>query len=58
MRAGPQRLLTAMTSHSKLSRESADEFGFFRALPVAIGLGALGWIALAALAFAIYRLIQ
>jgi hypothetical protein len=37
-----------------VNRDDVDELAFFRGLPLALGLGALCWAALAALAFAVY----
>ena len=45
-----------MTSPAELHRESVDELAFFRGLLLALVLGALCWIALAALALGIYTL--
>lgn len=53
---GDRELRTELSSHAELNREGVDELGLFRALPLALGLGALGWIALGALAFGIYKL--
>jgi hypothetical protein len=37
-------------------RQDDDELRLLRALPLALGLGVCGWLALAVLAFGIYRL--
>jgi len=37
-----------------VNRDDVDELAFFRGLPLALGLGALCWAALAAFGFAIY----
>lgn len=44
------------TSNTSMDTNRADDFGLFAALPLALGLGVLGWLGLAALAFGIYRL--
>jgi hypothetical protein len=45
-----------MTSHTDTEQDDEDDFAFFRALPIAFGFGILGWVALAAIAFGIYKL--
>lgn len=37
-----------------MNRDDSDELAFFRALPLALGLSALCWTALAALGLEIY----
>ena len=41
-----------------MNGDSVDELAFFRALPLAFGLSALCWTALAALGFGIYSLVS
>jgi hypothetical protein len=51
-----RRFRREMTTPAELHRESVDELAFFRGLLLALVLGALSWIALAALALGIYKL--
>jgi hypothetical protein len=45
-----------MPTHTDTEQEDVDDFAFFRALPIAFGFGILGWVAIAAIAFGIYKL--
>jgi len=41
-----------------VNRDHVDELAFFRALPLALGLSALCWMALAALGLGVYALVS
>ena len=45
-----------MASHTDSEQGERDDLAFFRALPIAFGFGILSWVALAAIAFGIYKL--
>ena len=45
-----------MPSHTDTEHDEQYDFAFFRALPIAFGFGILGWVAIAAIVFGIYKL--
>jgi hypothetical protein len=48
--------MKAQARNNEQEQDDVDDFAFFRALPLAFGFGLLGWVALAAIAFGIYKL--